>query len=173
MRELFVIDRKNYTEGGTVGRRPSVRGIIIRDGKIAVMHSLKFDYCKLPGGGVEAGESYPDTLVREVREESGLIVIPESVREFGYVLRIEKGKVDDVFIQENFYYLCDAEPEPAAQELDDYEADERFVLEFMTPDQAIEINTCADHKEKQSSIVFDGMISRENRVFAIIRDELL
>ena len=37
MRELFVIDKKNYKENGTVGRRPSVRGIVIKDGKIAMM----------------------------------------------------------------------------------------------------------------------------------------
>ena len=42
MRELFVIDLKNYNPDGTVGRRPSVRGIVIKDGKIAMMHSLKY-----------------------------------------------------------------------------------------------------------------------------------
>ena len=47
MRELFVIDKKNYIENGTVGKRPSVRGIIIRDNTIAMMHSLKYDYYKL------------------------------------------------------------------------------------------------------------------------------
>jgi len=53
MRELFRIDKKNYIENGTVGTRPSVRGIIIKDGKIAMMHSKKYDYYKLPGGGIE------------------------------------------------------------------------------------------------------------------------
>ena len=74
MRELFIIDKKNYIVNGTVRRRPSVRGIIIKDGKVAMMHSLKYDYYKLPGGGIEEGESYEDTLVWEVKEESGLVV---------------------------------------------------------------------------------------------------
>ena len=46
-------------------------------------------------------------MIREVKEEVGLTVIPESVAEFGYVHRIQKGKHEPVFIQDNFYYLCD------------------------------------------------------------------
>lgn len=48
MRELAVYDYKNYKENGTVGKRPSARGIIIREGKIAMVHSLKYDYYKYP-----------------------------------------------------------------------------------------------------------------------------
>ena len=81
MRELFVIDRKNYNPNGSVGKRPSVRGIIFRDGKIAMMHSVKYNYYKLPGGGIEPGETMEETLVREVREESGLLVKPETIAE--------------------------------------------------------------------------------------------
>ena len=47
MKELFVIDKQNYDKSGTIGKRPSVRGIIIKDGKVAMMHSLKYDYYKL------------------------------------------------------------------------------------------------------------------------------
>lgn len=82
MREMFVLDKKNYNPNGSVGRRPSVRGIIIRDGKIAMMHSRKYNYYKLPGGGIEPEETLEDTLIREVREENGLIVKPETIKEF-------------------------------------------------------------------------------------------
>lgn len=149
MRELFVIDKKDYDKNGTVGRRPSVRGIIIKDGCIAMMHSLKYDYYKLPGGGMESGETYEDTLIREVREESGLVVKVDSIKEFGYVRRIEKGKIDDIFIQDNFYYLCEVEDIQEEQELDDYEAEEQFVLEFVAPKHAIETNEKVNHREKR------------------------
>ena len=99
MRELAVYDYKNYKENGTVGRRPSVRGVIIREGKIAMVHSLKYDYYKFPGGGIDSGESHLDALIREVREETGLIVIPQSVKEYGLVVRREKGRFEDLFIQ--------------------------------------------------------------------------
>jgi len=173
MRELFTIDKKNYDPNGTVGKRPSVRGIIIKDGKIAMMHSLKYDYYKLPGGGMEEGESLEETLVREVQEESGLVVRLDSVQEFGYVRRIEKGLFEDIFIQENFYYLCEVEEQATDQNLDDYEEEEQFVLEYVTPEHAIETNKTGNHGEKEKIHVFRGMLDRENKVLEIVRKEVL
>ena len=172
MRELFVLDKKNYNPNGSIGRRPSVRGIIIRDGKIAMMHSLRYNYYKLPGGGIEGKETLLETLIREVREESGLVVIPDSVKEFGYVRRIEKGRIEDIFIQENFYFLCEAEEDIVAQELDDYEADEKFTLEFVSIDDAIKVNETADHFEKEEVSTFRGMLDRENKVLLLLKEEI-
>lgn len=173
MRELFTIDLKNYKENGTVGKRPSVRGVIIKNGKIAMMHSLKYDYYKLPGGGIEEGEELRDTLVREVKEESGLVVKKDTIKEFGYVRRIEKGMFEDIFMQENYYFLCDVEDNISSQELDDYEAEEGFTLEFVTPEYAINVNNIGDHKEKVEKQTFTGMLTRENRVLQMVMDELL
>lgn len=172
MRELFVLDKRNYNPDGSVGRRPSVRGIIIRDGKIAMMHSKKYNYYKLPGGGIEQGESLEDTLIREVREESGLIVKPESIKEYGYVRRIEKGRFEDIFIQDNYYFLCEAEATVREQELDAYEAEEQFTLEFVTVPDAIRVNEFSDHFDKEKIGTFRGMIDRENRVLRLLEDEL-
>ena len=170
MRELFVLDKKNYNPNGTVGKRPSVRGIILKDGKIAMMHSKKYDYYKLPGGGIEEGESLEETLIREVREESGLTVIPETIKEFGYVRRIEKGRFEDIFIQDNYYFICETESEISEQELDDYEAEEEFTLEFVTIDHAITVNENANHFEKEEIVTFQGMIERENKVLRMLQN---
>lgn len=170
MRELAVYDYKNYKENGTVGKRPSARGIIIREGKIAMVHSLKYDYYKFPGGGIDSGESNLDALMREVEEETGLIVIPESIQEYGLVLRKEKGKFEDIFIQENFFYFCDVEKEAASQKLDDYEADEEFVLEWVKPELAIEANLHHDHKDKVSNIAIHMMEREANVLSLLIRD---
>jgi len=168
MKLLFEIDKKDYDPNGTVGIRPSVRGIIVRDGKIALVHSLKYDYYKFPGGGAENGESHLETLIREVSEESGLTVIPESVREYGMVHRKQKGNIEEIFVQDNYYYLCSAEEEIDSQNLDDYEADERFTLEFVTASTAIDANKNRSHGEKTGTARFEVMLERETTVLEML-----
>lgn len=171
MRLLFEIDTQDYKKNGSVFSRPSVRGIIVRGDKLAMIHSLKYDYYKFPGGGIDSGEAHIDTLVREVREESGLTVIRDSVREYGYVHRIQKGTHEDIFIQDNFYYLCDTEDNIGEQRLDDYENDEQFTLEYVTPQHAIEVNRNGNHRERSDDPGFFVMTDRENRVLEILIGE--
>ena len=147
MRLLFEIDKKDY--GGCVRSftRDSARSIIIKNGKVAMIHSLKYDYYKYPGGGIEPGESAVDALIRETAEEAGLTVVPDTIREYGYVHRIQKSTVeeDECFIQDNYYYLCDVEEGVRPQKLDDYESEEHFTLEYVKPETAILSNRTKDH----------------------------
>ena len=166
MRLLFEIDTKDYDPNGKAFVRPSVRGIIIRHGRVAMVHSLKYDYYKFPGGGIEAGESMEQALMREVAEESGLQVIPQSIREYGLVHRVQKDDRVGIFIQDNYYFLCDVEPEPEAQHLDDYEAEERFTLEFVDPSHAIHTNRYVDHGPKDPN-----MVEREAKVLELLMQE--
>ena len=142
MRRLFEMDKKDYSECTRTLVRNSARSILIRDGKVAMVHSLKYDYYKFPGGGIEKGESPVDAMIRETREEAGLVVIPETVREYGYVHRIQKSDwdADECFVQDNYYYLGEAENKPVSQELDDYEAKESYKLEYIDPATAIRKN---------------------------------
>lgn len=57
--------------------RPSVYAIVIQDGKILL--SPQFDWYDLPGWGIELWESIPDALIREVHEETGFNVEPQSL----------------------------------------------------------------------------------------------
>ncbi len=140
MRMLFEMDMKDYEIGGTVFSRPSARGIIMKDGKVAMVHSKKYHYYKFPGGGIETGECMEDALIREVLEETGLCVIRNSIQEYGQVHRIQKGVKEDIFIQDNYYFLCCVKEDLEQQDLDKYEADEGFALEFLEPQLAIDVN---------------------------------
>ena len=166
MRNLFEIDTKNYDINGTKFVRPSTRGIIIRNGKLAMIHSLKYDYYKFPGGGIEKNEDKISSLMREVLEETGLTVIPQSIKEYGMVHRIQKGDYEDVFIQDNFYYLCEVEEEIKKQKLDDYEKDEMFTLEYVSPEKIIKTNRECKYSEADQI-----MLDRECRVLEILQNE--
>ena len=165
MRLLFEMDLHDYDQCTRSFVRDSARSIIIRGGKAAMVHSLKYDYYKFPGGGIEAGENPVDAMIRETREEAGLTVIPESVKEFGLVHRIQKSDSDpaECFIQDNYYYLCDALDEKVSQELDAYESAENYRLEFMDPKTAILKNRSV------SQSPYNGlMFEREARILEML-----
>ena len=168
MRLLFEIDRKDYADCTHSFVRNSARSIIIKNGKVAMIHSGKYDYYKFPGGGIEAGESPVEAMIRETREESGLTVIPESVAEYGYVHRVQRSEKDETecFVQDNFYYLCRVRKDVAAQRLDDYEAQENYTLEFVAPETAITKN-----RNAAATPYSRVMLEREARVLELLKDE--
>ena len=166
MRSLFEIDTKDYDINGTTVSRPSARGIIIKYGKLAMIHSIKYDYYKFPGGGIEKNEQKENALIREVLEETGLDVIPQTIKEYGMVHRIQKGDYEDVFIQDNYYYLCDVEDNVHEQKLDDYEKEEKFTLEYVSPKQVIDANKACKNKEADQI-----MLERECKVIGILAQE--
>lgn len=139
MRLLFDMDKKDYAQCTRSFVRNSARSIIIRDKKVAMIYSVKYGYYKFPGGGIESGENPVEAMIRETREESGLVVLPDTVREYGYVHRIQRSDKDpaECFVQDNYYYLCETADETVSQELDDYEAKETYTLEFVEPAVAI------------------------------------
>ncbi len=153
MRRLFTLDLHDYDETWRHDLRPTVRGIIEWDGKLALVHS-EGDYYGFPGGGIEDGETYEEALIREVKEETGLVVIPESIKEYGGALRLNKSTrfQETVFEQENFYYKCEVLAEVGEQNLDEEEALEGFELAFVTPEEARRKNRYDDHGENNGSI---------------------
>lgn len=107
--------------------------------------------------------------MRETFEETGLLIIPSSIQDYGYVHRVQKGEKEAVFIQDNYYYLCDVESTVGLQQLDDYEAEESFTLVYITPTIAIKTNREKPHGPKDQI-----MLEREARVLEmLIKDGLL
>lgn len=168
MRLLFDMDRMDYGECSHTFTRNSARSIIIRNGKIAMLHSLEYDHYEFPGGGIEKGETPIEAMIRETKEEAGLIVIPESIKEYGYVHRIQKSDKDptECFVQDNYFYLCDAEEGLFFQNEDEYEPEEFYQLEFIEPDSAIRRN-----RNIKKAGASQMMLEREIRVLETLISE--
>jgi 8-oxo-dGTP diphosphatase len=47
-------------------------GVVVRDGRIAVVHRPRYDDWSLPKGKLDLGESWEEAATREVEEETGL-----------------------------------------------------------------------------------------------------
>jgi 8-oxo-dGTP diphosphatase len=47
-------------------------GLVVRDGRVLLVHRPKYDDWAFPKGKLEAGESWEDAAAREVEEETGL-----------------------------------------------------------------------------------------------------
>ena len=169
MQRLFTIDLKDYDSNLEKFYRPSVRGIILDpNGKVAMIYSEKYHFYKFPGGGIEGDETHLETLEREIKEETGMILKPESVREFGEVLltqKMQKDGKDVILVQYNYYYLCETENEIGTQSLDDGEKELRFVLKFVPIDEAIRTNN-----NFQGETVGKNTVEREKRVLELVKN---
>ncbi len=91
-------------EDRTYPSRPylAVSAAIIRDGKVLIVRRARppaSGVFTLPGGGVEAGETLHEAVIREVREETGLAIEPLGLAGHREVIaRDRDGKVERHFV---------------------------------------------------------------------------
>lgn len=150
MKTLFTLDSKNYTEDMPVIEKHAVRALIEKDGLFAMQRSKDGEY-KIPGGGLEGSESLYETLIREVREETGLVVIPETIEEIGEVVEFredifESGKK---YVAHSYHYRCQVREETVELCLTESEKEKGYHLAWADIDTIITCNEKLIEKEWQ------------------------
>ena len=140
MERILLMDAKNYNEDMSEFVRVAVRGIIFVGGRLLLIEDNKGEV-KLPGGGHDEGESDEDTLIREVREETGCAVIRETISPFGY---IEEKRLDldgsKIFHHFSRLYFCEISDERGETALSESEKGYGMQFKAFTLDEAIEKN---------------------------------
>ncbi len=119
--------------------RIGARGIIVGDdGLIGVFNKQNKNEYKLPGGGVDEGESLEDAFIREVLEETGYLV--EINKKLGI---ITENRSSDNFKQISHVYVANLIKNTGNLNLTEKEIDEGGVFIWMDPKDAYEkIKNC-------------------------------
>lgn len=106
--------------------RKASRGILISNGKIALLNVTKFNYHKLPGGGVENDESIEKAFKREVLEETGCEC--EIVDQLGIVI---EWRDQFKLLQISYVFLAKAIGEIGQSKFEPGEINEGFELKWV------------------------------------------
>jgi 8-oxo-dGTP diphosphatase len=80
-------------------------GVVVRNGRVLLVHRPRYDDWSLPKGKLDAGESFEEAALREVEEETGLRA--RLVRELPSVEYEAKGRPKIVR-----YWLMEVEDDP-------------------------------------------------------------
>lgn len=147
MEKILVMDEHNYADALGEIYRVSARGIIFVAGRLLMIEN-SFGEVKLPGGGIEPGEDDRQALIREVREETGYDVIPQSIKPFGEIEE-KRLSVQEPMIwhQINRLYFCDVYPVQGECEYSGNEKKYQFRQVFYTLEEALEKNKKMLEKE--------------------------
>ena len=111
--------------------RAGSRAVIVREGQILLSHETVSGWWLVPGGGMEDGETPEACCVREVQEETGLIVRPverfltlyEYYEEYRYI---------------SHYFICEVTGE-GRMDLTDEEKRRGAVPEWLPLQEAVEL----------------------------------
>jgi len=119
---LHTIIHPGVHVGARAIERHAVRAVIVRDARLLLLHTRRYDDYSFPGGGLDPGEDAVDGLRRELMEETGARGVTVQ-RYLGYLdeYRPSRDPQYEVLFMRSHFYVCAVEAELAAATPEDYE----------------------------------------------------
>ncbi|ACS99312.1 NUDIX hydrolase [Paenibacillus sp. JDR-2] len=115
--------------------RYAARGVLFNNqGQVAMMYMAELDLYKLPGGGMEEGESPEEAFVREIKEETGCEA--DVICRLGFV---EEHKNRNRFLQHSHCYLAKARHVAGTAALTEAEEQLGMSVQWLSAAQALDI----------------------------------
>ena len=150
----------------TAGRQ-YVHGIIRKHRHLILLRSSRFDYYRFPGGEIVPDETPEAALIRIVQEETGLTVLPESIRICCCAEEKPQNADPDAAIRLHCYYYCDTAENKLPHDTDA----ERFLpVPVLLPD-ALALNRTDTHGIISDNAAFLAMLERETAVMDYLYKE--
>lgn len=130
----FGLEKKKDLKLGE-NLRKSARAVVLNNkNQIALQLISRDGYYKLPGGGIEPGESIKEGLRREILEEVGCEI--DILNELGFIIEY---KVKKNLLQISYCYLVKVKGEIGNPTYDKYEVEEGMKSLWVSLDKAIDL----------------------------------
>lgn len=165
---IYEINEEDVGVGRTLEEpnyklRRAARGLLVKDGKIALLNVTSRNYHKLPGGGLEKDENIEAGFKREVKEETGWDC---QIIDQGPVI-IEYRKKSRI-LQISYIFVAQAVGQPSAQKLEDDEKAEGHELEWVSFEKAQDLISTGKPKEYDDKFIH----LRDTKIIDFYKDKL-
>ncbi len=134
MKLLKFVSDKPLPKGNKVIKRSAARAVLFDDKNLVpILFVSKFNYHKLPGGGIEEGESKETALAREILEETGC-----TAKITGEIGKITEYRSEWDLFQTSYCYIGNVANKGPDKYFTEEEKAGGFELVWLTLDEAID-----------------------------------